>query len=530
MTRNGMVHCAEDIDSKVSSSEREDCVLIYPPWTVVQGRSFLTNNLPPLGILSIAAYLEEQGFRVKVIDVHAERMGPDQLRKLLQKYNPRYVGLTVLSSMVVAANSIAKLVKQEIPDCVVVMGGVHAELYPELMLQNSAVDLVVRGDGEVPMAEIVGRKAWADIKSVSFVRADGTFQHNPLQPIEMELDKYPMPAYHLVDFKRYFPSATSYRNLPAINVIMTRGCPGQCTFCNSAKTVLRARSPQNVFEQIKLLRYKYGIKQIQFYDDTFTANKRGVFELCRLLTENKVDITFSCYARGDTFSDQMAKALKAAGCHQVMIGIETGSERIMKNIQKPIPKEKYARVVKIAHANDIEVRAGFIIGNMGETWETMTESLQFAIELDIDFMQLSISTPYPGTVLFQQAFNEGRLKHMDFKRYGQGEVIVRLDDLTEDQIKAFESYAWRKFYLQPRMIARQLKRITNFRQLRDLYHAFSLLIMNKVLNPDPNWSEWDAEIEERQYDRKIADQKPQDLLRLTFDVRQKEIAQPLITS
>ena len=131
-----------------TGTKRIDCVLIYPPWTVLQGRSFLTNCLPPLGILSIASYLESMNYTVRVLDVHAERMGPAELSAKLREYQPRFVGITVLSSMVVSANSIAKQVKREVPDCVVVMGGVHAEAHPERMLQNSGVDLVVRGDGE----------------------------------------------------------------------------------------------------------------------------------------------------------------------------------------------------------------------------------------------------------------------------------------------------------------------------------------------------------------------------------------------
>ena len=157
-------------------------------------------------------------------------------------------------------------------------------------------------------------------------------------------------------------------------------------------------------------------------------NKKGVLELCRLIKESDLDITFSCYARGDCFSDEMARALKSAGCHQIMMGIETGSDRIAKIIRKPIEHEKYRQVVEIAHRNDIEVRAGFIIGSLGETWETMVESLNFAIELDVDFFQLSISTPYPGTQLFKQALEEGRIVHTDFKLYGQSDPLVRLDD------------------------------------------------------------------------------------------------------
>jgi len=374
------------------------------------------------------------------------------------------------------------------------------------------------------MAAIVEGRRWETIDSVSFLGPDGTVQHTPLQAIEMDLDRYPMPAYHLINFDRYFPSATSYRNLPAINLIMTRGCPGKCTFCNSAMTTLRWRSPQKVFEQIQLLRVRYAIRQVQFFDDTFTANKQGVLELCRLIREHKLDITFSCYARGDCFNDEMAKALKSAGCHQIMVGIETGSERIMEVIKKRINKQKYKDVVRIAHAHGIEVRAGFIIGNMEETWETMEESLQFAIDLDVDFFQLSISTPYPGTALFKQAVEEGRLRHTEYKRYGQGEPVVRLDNLTSEQIAQFERYAFRKFYIRPRVFVRQLRRASGMRQIKDLYNAFSLLIMNRVLNADPSWVQWDSESEEQHYDRVVL---YRDVIRLTYELRKNWTAADL---
>jgi anaerobic magnesium-protoporphyrin IX monomethyl ester cyclase len=199
-----------------------------------------------------------------------------------------------------------------------------------------------------------------------------------------------------------------------------------------------------------------------------------------------------------------------------MVGIETGSERIMRVIQKPIDKRRYADLVRIAHAHDIEVRAGFIIGNLGETWETMEESLRFAIELDVDFFQLSISTPYPATALYKQALEEGRLKHTEYKRYGQGEAIVRLDDLTEEDIIRFERYAWRTFYVRPRVLLRQLRRVSNGRQLMDLYNAFSLLIMNKIVNKDPNWESWDRETEAAQYDRHVVYHA---VPRLTYELR-----------
>jgi radical SAM superfamily enzyme YgiQ (UPF0313 family) len=507
--------------AKDSDGQRVDCVLIYPPWTILYARAFLTNALPPLGILSIASYLEHNGLSVRVLDVHAERMSPDRLREEIARLRPRFVGICVLSSMLVSSHAIARDVKRLVPDCTVVVGGVHSELYPEAMLRNSAVDLVVRGDGEEPMLQIVKGTPWKDIKGVSFRSESNTkVVHTPAQDIRMDIDSYPMPAYHLVDINRYFPSATSYRNLPAANVIMTRGCPGKCTFCNSAMTVLRSRTPEHVFQHIRHLRETYGIRQIQFFDDTFTVNKKGVLELCKLIRESDLDITFSCYARGDCFSDEMAKALKSAGCHQIMMGIETGSDKIAKIIRKPIEHEKYRRVVEIAHENDIEVRAGFIIGSLGETWETMMESLNFAIELDVDFFQLSISTPYPGTQLFKQAMEEGRITHTNFKLYGQSDPLVRLDDLTPEDISRFEKLAFRRFYLRPRMFVRQLKRIKNFRQIKDLFNALNLLVANTFTNANPDWDEWDKLEESDVLDLNLENGQP-DYGRLTFKIRKE---------
>lgn len=498
-------------------SSRIDCVLIYPPWVALSSRGVLQNSLPPLGVLSIASHLEQSGYTVEVIDVHAKRMGSRALRDLLVKYKPRYVGISVLTNMSLPGHSIARLCKEVAPDCVVVVGGVHAEAMPERMLQNSAIDVVVRGDGEKPMAEIVAGRPWGEILGISYRLNDTTVRHTPVRELEMDLDKLPFPAYQKVNFRDYFPSIGSYRRLPAASLLMTLGCPGACTFCNSAWTKLRSRSPRSVVDQIKVLRYEYGIRQVQFMDDTFTVAKRHVLEFCRLMRAEKVDVSWICFIRGDCFSEEIAAALKSSGCHQVLLGVETGSPKIMQNIGKPIDKDRYRRTVSIAKDHGLEVRGSFIIGNMGETWETMEESLEFATELDIDIFQLFISTPYPGTQLYKQAVEEGRLIHEDWSKYGQGEVLVRLDDLTPEDIYRFEKYAFRKFYLRPRMLGYQLKRISNWRHLRDLVVAWMVLILNRVQNPEPKWDEWQNLAEEDFCDYSFAEPEK---IHLTYELRQ----------
>jgi radical SAM superfamily enzyme YgiQ (UPF0313 family) len=253
---------------------------------------------------------------------------------------------------------------------------------------------------------------------------------------------------------------------------------------------LRARSPTHVVEQIKLLR-ENGIRQIQFYDDTFTVFKKNVLEFCELLTKANLGVTWTAYVRGDCFSDQMAAAMKGAGCHQVLMGVETGSARIARRIGKPIDRERYREAVQIAHRHGLEARCSFIIGSMDETWETMEETLSFAKELDTDLFQLSISTPYPGTALFAEASAKGWIKHRNWYSYGQGEVLVTQPQITDQEIYRFERYAFRSFYMRPISAWRMLRRVAHFRQIRDLALAAIILLLGRHRKRrDQNWACW----------------------------------------
>ena len=210
-----------------------------------------------------------------------------------------------------------------------------------------------------------------------------------------------------------------------------RGCPFKCTFCNSAKTILRGRSVAKMIELILMLRYTYGIRQIYFYDDTFTANPKLVKEFCNEMIKRAVDVRWICYVRGDMFKEPIAELMSKAGCHQVFIGIESGSETIMNSIGKPIKRERYKRVVDIAHKNKIEVRASFIIGHPDETEETMEQTLSFAKYLGVDFFQVNILTPYPGTILYKQLKEQGSIIHERYERYGQNELVFNMKYFEE---------------------------------------------------------------------------------------------------
>ncbi len=465
-------------------------MLIYPIWIQRGGRGKLQRMLPPLGVLSLAAAAENAGFKVAVLDMHGEQTRIKELRQEIARLQPRIVGMTVLSNHLAISHHISHHIKDVCHDSRIFVGGVHAETYPEHLLSNPHIEGVCIGDGEELIVELLKGVAKKEIKGLVY-KKQGHLIYTPPRKITMQLDRRPPPAYHMIDFKNYYPGAGTYKRLPAMNLMMTRGCPGQCHFCNSANTVLRSRSPEAMFDLIKMLRQKHKIKQFTFYDDTFTAHRKNVKKLCQLLIADATDISFVCYARGDMFDEEMAALLKQAGCHHLLLGIETACPKLAEGIGKNIPKEQYKKVVNLAHKYKIEVRGAFIIGHREETLESLQSSLDLAIELDLDYFQPSVLTPYPGTQLYAQAEKEDWLLHRDFSRYGQNFVVMAMKNLKAEQIYAFERRAMRTFYLRPKMILRLISRIRTWYQIADLFNGFKEIVLTSLRRKNTLLKEWE---------------------------------------
>lgn len=461
---------------------RMDALLINPPWISKDENIWhgIKGAMPPLGLLSIAAYVEQQGFDVRVFDMHVERCNIEQFREALKRVAPAYVGISFMTATAIAGNRIARVVKEVHPNCTVVVGGVHAEAMPGECLKNSAIDLVVRGDGERVFARIVSGKPIEDIPGLSY-RRGVTAVHNPPAEVIMNLDELPMPAYHLVPMEKYYPAIGAYRRLPAINMLMTRGCPGKCTFCNSANTKLRARSAERVVEEIVYLRRTYGIREIQFYDDTFTVLKKNALRFCRLMKERRLGVSWTAFVRTDCFNEEMARALKEGGCHQVMFGVESGDDQILENIRKPIDREKTRWAIKAAKKAGLEVRATFMLGSPGETIESMQRTIDYAVKLDPDLAVFNITTPYPGTEMFEWAGCNGYLNTEDWGDYELSGAIMNLPTVTTEQINEHYTRAHKVFYNRPIMFWRRLMRIRNLSQLVDDCHAFFYIVLRRKI-------------------------------------------------
>ncbi|CAK0779871.1 anaerobic magnesium-protoporphyrin IX monomethyl ester cyclase [Gammaproteobacteria bacterium] len=449
------------------------CLLVNPPWLTRKGNiwTLIRSTMPPLGILYLAACLEQAGHEVTVVDYQGDPKPWETIEAEIRAWRADLVGITATTPIVKHGYRIAALVKRHHPATPVVFGGVHATALPEEPLATGNVDFVVRGEGEEAILALAGGNVPTTIPGLSLREADGTIHHIGTPGMMANLDALPIPAYHLVDLSRYRPALGAYKRLPGINMATTRGCPGKCTFCNSADIRLRKRSAEHIFAEMAHLARHHGMKEISFYDDTFTVYPNNLIRLCKLLVANGVDLTWSCFARVDCVSEELLTHMKAAGCHQVMYGIESASDDILRTIKKPIPRAKVKEAIAITKQVGITVRCTFMLGNPGETHATVQETIRYANELAPDIALFNITTPYPGTEMFAWAKANGYLLTEDWDDYDLSRPVMRLPTLSPQELEGYYRKAHLAFYLRPGPLWRKATDPASWHSLGRLWEA-----------------------------------------------------------
>jgi len=446
-------------------------LLINPPWIIGEDKNLwkqVASCWPSLGLAYIAAVLEKAGHKAWYLDCSAEHYSVGKAEEVLKKDYDKdidFIVFTATTPLINNALAIALAAKKIWPKAKIVFGGVHPSVMPEETLASEAVDLVVIDEGEETILEVVGGKNLAEIKGVAY-KKDGQIVKNEMRPLLSDLDKIPPPAYHLLPMKKYYPATGSYKRLPAMIMFSTRGCPGRCTYCyRSFRGLVRKRSAASILNEIKILQQDYGIKEIAFYDDTFTMFRDVVVELCESLIKEKIDLTWTCFTRVDYVDETLLSLMKRAGCHLILFGVESADEQILKNINKKISLDKVKEVVNLARKIGIQTRASYMFGNQGETEETIKKTIDFSIELDTDQVQYNIATAYPGTEFFNWAKTQGYLKNFDWGDYSMSNVLLELPGLDKEKLQYYYELAHRRFYFRPKIILRRLLAIRTLDQL-----------------------------------------------------------------
>ena len=436
-----------------------EVLFVNPPQTASKYK-FMGVIAPPLGIAYMAGVLQENNIDVEILDASAEDMDFKDVEKELLKRKPDLVALTALTPTIGRALETAQVVKETLPDSIVVMGGYHPTFNFIETLEDENVDIVIRGEGEYIMLNLVqaleNQSSLHDVKGIVFEDKNSKeIVVNPEAPLIQDLDELPFPALNLLPMKKY---RLLDMDTHMTTMITTRGCPMQCSFCSSAAMhgkKIRERSVENIVDEIEYLKTNYDIDTIAFMDDTFTLKKRKVMAICDEILKRNIEIMWGCTSRVDTLDEKLLKKMKEAGCITIFIGVESADQQQLDNMCKNTTIAKIENAFKIAHKLKIRTIASVALGMPGDTKEIMNKTVKFVHKLKPNYAIYSLATPYPGTRFYKEAFEKNLIKIKDWSKYTLITPILETIDCSLNDMRKIQAKAFMKFYLRPHYIIRQ---------------------------------------------------------------------------
>lgn len=464
------------------------CLLVNPKYQEIYGKARgIAPITPPTGLGYIAAVLLEHSFEVKILDANAEQLEHEQIQKVIEGERPTVIGITSTTPTISEALDIARIAKEANRELIVVLGGPHPTALPREVVSDESVDVVVRGEGEATMLELVDKidkdHEFGRILGITY-RDDNKVIDNPPRPPVVDLDQLPYPARHLLPMGKY--SSPQIKRKSFAHILTSRGCPFRCNYCN--KNIFgykfRARSPENVVSEIEYLMSNYGIEEFHILDDVFTLNKGRVERFCEMIIERKLDIAWKC-GNGipvTTADRELFCKMKDAGCYSVSFGIESGNQDILNNIGKKITLEQSMNAVKLSKEAGIFTVGFFMLGNLGENEQTMRQTIEFAKSLNPDSAQFGILVPFPGTEIHRIIEAEGEILTNRWQDYGNlsGQAIFEHGALTKPLMEKMCRKAYREFYLRPSYIFNKLMGIRSLSEIRTYVGALpSILKMGR---------------------------------------------------
>ncbi len=407
----------------------------------------------------------------RVVDAPVQRLTLDDCLKIALDFD---MVLMYTSTPTLALDvATARKIKEQKPSTVTVLAGPHVSVLPEesLRFAAGAVDIVCRGEFDYSTKELCEGREWEKVDGISFLK-DGTFVSTPDRPPIQDLDALPFASQV---YKRDLPIAEyiiPHFLHPYVSIYSSRGCPSKCIYCLWPQTfsgrTMRCRSPQNVYDEVKwILDNVPGVREISFDDDTFTANRQHAREVATLL--KPLGISWTINARANCDYDTL-RIMREAGLRHVVVGFESGNEQILKNIKKGVTKEQAIQFTKDCKKLGLSVHGAFIMGLPGETKETICETIEFAKKLDLNSIQASLASPYPGTEFWDLCKAEGWIASESYiDDTGHQTCVINYPHLTNAEIFNSVEEFYNKFYFRPKYIARSvMKMVTDGEERKKL--------------------------------------------------------------
>lgn len=428
---------------------------------------------PPLGLAYLAAVLKRKSTAITVIDANAERLTIEQTVKRILESEPDILGFTMTTPLVDVSLQIVEQVKSK-KDVPIIVGGPHPTVMPEELLEGNKIDIVVRGEGEETINELYdyfrGTRRLDSIPGISFSR-NGKIIHNPSRPLIENLDEIPFPAWEFFPVNKY--SSFARKGKFSLPILTSRGCPFGCIFCYKGISGrrYRARSVESIIAELGYLIEKFKIEEFVIVDDNSALNEERAMTICdEIIRRNLVRPWNPVGGLTVRASYKLLSKMKEAGCYRVAFGVESGNQSVLDYINKGITLEQARHAFASAKKVGLEAVGFFMIGNLNETEKTINQTIDFAIELNPDWAQFTVATPYPGTKMYEIIKKEGKLlakNWEDFASYDR--AIFSYRELTPFFLDKKYREAYRRFYLRPQVIVKKIRKVTSFFELKNLF-------------------------------------------------------------
>jgi anaerobic magnesium-protoporphyrin IX monomethyl ester cyclase len=411
----------------------------------------------PMGLAYLAAVLEEDGHEVTVIDCPAQEIDLEQLKTKLASIQPDLIGITSMTPTIQSALLSAHAAKVVCPNAMVVIGGPHATFMDEQVLaEEQAIDVVVRGEGEETLLELAqnvsNQKALKGIEGITF-RNNGQTVRTPNRLPIQKLDELPRPAYKYFSLEKY--RLFGRKMLP---IMTSRGCPSQCSFCTTARMfgkAFRARSPKSIVDELEWLRDVHGADAFSFYDDTFTLDTKRAVTICEEIRNRKIGLPWDCQTRVSKVSEDLLATMRNANCQQVFFGVESGCQKILDAVNKGTTVEQNRKAIKMAKDAGLFVAISVIIGYPGETRNMLMQTIDLVKKADPDDVYICVATPYPGTDLRRLVEEMGYEISNDWGRYDTITPIFKNPNLSAEDIRKLRTSFYNSFY-SPKYVLRHM--------------------------------------------------------------------------
>ena len=446
----------------------------------------------PLGLLAIGSVLKRAGHEIKILDLRISHSPDEELESVIKSFDPAVVGIGVMTIECKYGFIDAEKVKRIKPEVTVIFGGPHCSHEPRFILNNEYVDLMVSGEGELTIVELIrALEDGGDVSNIPGIayKKDGTYIRTAERPVIRDLDTITQ-EYDLIDLERYFNFQCSmdffpvFRNRRFIPLMTSRGCPFKCTYCHDIfDKSIQYRSPEVVVDEMEYLLKTYGIREFHIVDDVFNVNmKRAKIVLDVIIKRNlNVHISFPNGLRADFFDDELIDKMRRAGVYRMAIGIESGSQRIQDMIKKDLDIGILHGVIDKLTRARISVHGFFMLGFPTETRSEMEETIDFACNLGLTTANFSLVIPNPGTDL-RQTFIESRERNFeDFSEYTFDAASCNASEVEGEELIKLKREANRRFYLSARRFRHVLRAMEPKWLLRSMVNTpFALLWRNAI--------------------------------------------------